>query len=73
MDALLDALAKLLGTFKDTTQIVLLLMCIAEGYFIYVMRKENREDIGKMTEALKANAEALNGVKLAIAAMTGKV
>ena len=72
MDALLEAIGKLLGNFKDNTQIVLLLVCFAQGYFIYSMRKEHREDIGKFADAAKSWADAVNGLKNLIAAITGK-
>ncbi len=73
MDALLEALAKLLGVFKDPTQVVLLLVCVAEGWFIWVVRKEDREDKGKVVDALKDVNATLASIRNFLAAHAGKV
>jgi hypothetical protein len=76
MDYLFEAIGQLLSNFKDPVQIVLLLVCFAEGFFLYwlvkVLRAEDREDKEKIVEALNNNTEALNGVKNVLSAMTGK-
>ena len=35
MDALLESVGRLLGTFKDPVQVLLLLICFAEGFALY--------------------------------------
>lgn len=72
MDAILGALANLLGVFKDTTQVVLLLMCLAEGAFIWITRKEDREDKRAVVDALKAVDATLGKIGNLLSASTGK-
>lgn len=73
MDALIGALAKMLGTFTDPVNVVLLLFCVAEGWFIIMSRREDRGDRLQMIEALKGVTDAMNNVKQVIAANTGRV
>ena len=73
MDSLLDAIGKLFSVFKDPTQVVLLLACIAEGFFIWTVRKEDREDKKSVVEALKAVNDTLGKIGNFLAANTGKI
>ena len=52
--------------------IVLMVVCAGLLYLHIIWRREEREDRQKWMDVLAKNAEALNGVKLAIAAITGK-
>ena len=74
MDAILNALAGLLDAFKgQPATIVLLFVAIAEGYFIFILRKEGREDRISTLTALKEVGEVLNDIKNFLAAASGKV
>ena len=74
MDAILNALAGLLDAFKgQPATIVLLFVSIAEGYFIFILRKEGREDRISTLNALKEVGEVLNDIKNFLAAASGKV
>ena len=74
MDALLGALAGLLEAFKgQPATIVLLFVCAGESYFIYLLRKEGREDNKATLAALERVVEALSDIKQFLAAGTGKV
>ncbi len=73
MDSLLEAIGKLFGVFKDPTQVVLLLVCIAEGWFIWTIRKEDREDKKSVVEALKAVNDTLGRIGNFLSANTGKL
>ena len=52
--------------------IVLMVVCAALLYLHIIWRKEEREDRKAWMDVLSKNADALNGVKLAIASITGK-
>ena len=62
MDALFDALAKLLAVFKDPTQVVLLFVCISEGYGIYRLVRFMLDRADKDLEARVKLATALEGL-----------
>lgn len=72
MDSLLTSLGNLLAVFKDPVNVVLLLVCVAEGYFIFVLRKENREDQDKFMHFGEQITEALGKIRVSLAAATGK-
>ena len=65
-------LAPLFNKFQDPTVLVLALVCLGMGYLHVVWRREEREDRAKMLEAFNHLVQALNEVKIAIAASTGK-
>ena len=68
MDALLESIGKLFGAFKDPVQIVLLLICFAEGWALYKLASifitshqaqiESRLKMASALEALKDMIEA---------------
>lgn len=66
-------LAPLFAKFQDPTVLVLALFCFGMGYLHVVWRREEREDRAKMMDAFTKLVDALNQVKIAIAANTGKV
>lgn len=68
----MDELIKLLGKVDNVAILVLCLMCIGLGYLHVVWRREEREDRQKMLETFGKIAEALNEVKIALAAQTGR-
>jgi len=63
MDSFFDSLGKLLGTFKDPTQVVLLLICIGEAVFIYKIARFVMDRYDKEIESRGVLANALNGLK----------
>ena len=65
-------LGPLFAKLQDPTVLVLALGCLGLGYLHVVWRREEREDRAKMLEAFTHLVEALNQVKVAIAAVTGK-
>lgn len=68
----MEALIPLLAGLKDSAILVPTLGCIGLGYLHVVWRREEREDRKAMLDVLNRVTEALNGVKIALAAMTGK-
>lgn len=62
MDALLEAIAKLLGTFKDPVQVVLLLVCLAEGFGLYKIIRFLLDRADKDMEARVKVATAMEGL-----------
>lgn len=73
MDALLGSLGNLLAVFKDPVNVVLLLVCVSEGYFIYVLRRENREDRDKLIPVLNKIGDSLDNMRQFLAAHTGEI
>lgn len=75
MDVLWQALAKVIEAIFTRPENVALLLSVAVnfslGYFILQMRKEDRADRMAMTEALKVNADAINSMRLVVAAALG--
>jgi hypothetical protein len=73
MDALLASLGNLLAVFKDPVNVLLLMVNAGQAYFIFVLRKESREDREKFLAYGEHIAEALNNIRNFLAAQTGKV
>lgn len=71
MEALIEFLTKL--TPASVLWVLPTIGCGALGYLHVVWRREEREDRKSLLEALGKMTEALNGVKLVIAAKTGIV
>jgi hypothetical protein len=68
----MESLAPLLAGIKDIAVLVPVLGCIGLGWLHVVWRREEREDRKAMLEVVNANTAALNGVRIALAAQTGK-
>lgn len=68
----MEALLPLLSKLQDPAVLVPILGCIGLSYLHVIWRREEREDRKTMMAALDHVVEALNGVKIAIAAFTGK-
>lgn len=68
----MDAIVAAIGKTENIAVIILILMCAGLGYTHILWRKEEREDRGKMLEAFNSITTALNELRVAIAAMTGK-
>ena len=62
MDSLFESIGKLLGVFKDPTQVVLLLLCFAEGFAIYKLVRFFLDRIDKDLEARIKFSTALEGL-----------
>ena len=73
MDALLTSLGNLLAVFKDPVNVLLLMVNAGQAYFIFVLRKESREDREKFLAYGEHIAEALNNIRNFLAAQTGKI
>ena len=63
---------QVLGQVKDLATLVLILALGGLGYLHITMIKENRLDRQALLDLLIKNTEALNGIKIAIAALTGR-
>jgi len=68
----MEALLAVLGKIDNQLILVLLLLCAGLSYLHVVWRKEEREDRQKMLDAFNNIVNALNQLRIAIAAMTGK-
>lgn len=62
MDALLEAIGRLLGVFKDPTQVLLLLICFAEGFAIYKLVRFFLDRTDKDMDARVKLATAMEGL-----------
>ena len=61
-----------LGQVKDIGTLVLIFALGGLGYLHIQMIRENRIDRQALIDVLIKNTDALNGIKIAIAALTGK-
>lgn len=68
----MDALFQLLGKVDNVAILVLSLGCLGLGYLHVVWRREERADRQAMLESFNKLTEALNEIKVAIAARTGQ-
>ena len=62
MDALLEAVARLLGTFKDPVQVVLLLMCFALSFALYKLARFMMDSYEAQINSRVQLANALDGL-----------
>lgn len=67
----MEEIFKLLGKIDNVAILVLSLMCLGLGYLHVVWRREERADRQAMLESFNKLTEALNDIKVAIAARTG--
>jgi peptidoglycan biosynthesis protein MviN/MurJ (putative lipid II flippase) len=72
MDAILAAIAKVIEVLFTNPQHIALLVSIAANvamaWFIMIMRKEDRADGQNMTTALSSLTEAVNKMRIVVAA-----
>lgn len=68
----MEALLPLLNHLQNPAVLVPTLGCIGLGYLHIVWRREEREDRKSLLSTMDKVVEALNGVKVALAASTGK-
>lgn len=73
MDTLLQFFAGVLGKPENIAVAVLIVTNIGLGVLYWTERKENRVDRNALLESLNKVTEALNGVKLALVAISGRV
>jgi hypothetical protein len=69
---MMDGLWGVLAQVKDLATLVLLLALLGLGWLHVQMIKENRVDRQALVDLLLKNTEALNGIKVMIAAISGK-
>jgi hypothetical protein len=67
-----EALIPLLAKLQDPAVLIPVLGCIGLSYLHIVWRREEREDRKSMLTTFGTVTEALNGVRIALAAFTGK-
>jgi len=68
----MEQIVQLLGKVDNVAVLVLSLGCIGLGYLHVVWRREERADRQAMLDSFNKLAEALNEIKVAIAAATGR-
>jgi len=73
MESLLQFFAALLGKPENIAVAVLIAVNVGLGVLYWTERKENRADRNALLESLNKVTEALNGVKLALVAISGRV
>ena len=66
MDALIESVGRLLGMFKDPVNVILLLVALVEGFFLYKMVSFLQQRFDKDIESRTLLATALNGLTKAI-------
>ena len=72
MDALLESIGKLLGVFKDPVNVILLLLCLAEGWVIYRFGRFMMERYDKDIESRLKSAESFDGLTKAIEGLSDR-
>lgn len=65
-------LSSLFSKVDNVAILVLVAVCGALMWMHLTWRKEERDDRRQLLDLVQKNTEALNGVKLALAVMTGK-
>lgn len=65
-------LSAMFNKVDNVAILVLVAVCGALIWMHITWRKEEREDRRQLLDLVQKNTEALNGVKLALAVMTGK-
>jgi len=73
MEQLLQFFAALLGKPENIAVAVLIAVNVGLGVLYWTERKENRADRNALLESLNKVTDALNGVKLALVAISGRV
>ena len=71
MDAITNAFVVLLGKITDPVVIVLLILLFGSEWMRITQGREERADRNLLVTSLKEITEALNEIKIAIAAKTG--
>ena len=66
MDALLESIGRLFGVFKDPVNVILLLLAMVEGFFLYKFVQFWQSSHLKEIDSRVALATALNGLTKAI-------
>lgn len=69
---ILTFLSPLLQKMQDPSALVPSVLCIFLGYLHVIWRREEREDRAKLVEAFTKVTEAMNEIRIAVAAITGK-
>ena len=72
MEALLQVFAFILGKPENIAVAVLIVVNVGLGFLYWTERRENRADRNALLESLNKVTEALNGVKLALVALSGR-
>jgi peptidoglycan biosynthesis protein MviN/MurJ (putative lipid II flippase) len=72
MDTLLTFFASVLGKPENIAVAVLIATNVGLGYLYWTERRENRTDRNTMLDTLNKVTEALNGVKMALVAISGR-
>lgn len=68
----MEALIAVISRVDNVAVLVLLIVTAGIGYLYVTERRESREDRRAWMELMDRNTEALNGLRNAISAMTGK-
>ena len=68
----MEALVAAVGKIENPAILVLLLMCAGLAWAHIVWRKEEREDRQKMLEVFGSLKDAINEMRVTLAAFTGK-
>ena len=68
----MEALVAIISKVDNVAILILLGICAGLAYLHVVWRKEEGEDRKKMLDAFNSIVNALNQLRVAIAAMTGK-
>ena len=69
---ILQFISQLFGKVDNVAILVLVAVCGCLMFLHVQWRKDEREDRRQLLDLVQKNTEALNGVKLALAVMTGK-
>ena len=72
MEALLNFFASILGKPENIAVAVLIATNVGLGFLYWTERRENRTDRNTMLETINKVTEALNGVKMALVAISGR-
>lgn len=73
MTEIFQFLGAIVGKTENIAVLVCLGMAVFLGWMLVNARKEDREDRKAFVEALEKNTDAITGLKIALAALTGRV
>lgn len=69
----MEALVAFISKVDNVAILVLVLALAGSGYLHLVWRREEREDRAKLLDLLQKTTDAINGLKMALSVMTGKI
>lgn len=68
----MEALVAVISKVDNVAILILLLACGGLAFLVHSLKRDYREDMGKMLDTITKNTEAINGLKNVLSASIGK-